>query len=52
MQVVVILEQVLLQEIIYFLNNDTVHSKNFLNHLVATLDKDKNIASVQPKIKI
>lgn len=34
-----------------FLNNDTVHSKNFLNHLVATLDKDKNIASVQPKIK-
>lgn len=34
-----------------FLNNDTVHDKNFLNHLVATLDKNKNIASVQPKIK-
>ena len=34
-----------------FLNNDTIHSPNFINHLVQKINSDSKIASVQPKIK-
>ena len=35
---------------ILFLNNDTIHQKNWLEPLIEKLDNDENISSVQPKI--
>ncbi len=37
-------------EYVLLLNNDAIVTKNFLKHLVAILEKDKNIGIVQPKI--
>ena len=37
-------------EYILFLNNDTIHQKNWLEPLIKKLDNDENISSVQPKI--
>ena len=37
-------------EYVLLLNNDTIVTKNFLKHLVAFLEKDKDIGIVQPKI--
>lgn len=37
-------------EYLLFLNNDTIHEKNFLDILISRLDKNSNIASIQPKI--
>ena len=34
-----------------FLNNDTIHDSNFISGLVDTLNNNKKIACVQPKIK-
>ena len=34
-----------------FLNNDTIHQVDFLDHLISKIDSTKNIACVQPKIK-
>ena len=33
-----------------FLNNDTVHTPDWLGHLLECIEKDNNIAAVQPKI--
>ena len=38
-------------EYLFFLNNDTIHKDDCLDHLVDTLNINQNIASVQPKIK-
>ena len=38
-------------ELLLFLNNDTIHEKNWIEPLVAIMDNDKDIGSVQPKIK-
>ena len=37
-------------EYVLLLNSDTIVTKNFLKHLVAVLEKDKNIGIAQPKI--
>ena len=37
-------------EYLLFLNNDTIHEKNFLDILVSRLDENRDIASIQPKI--
>ena len=37
-------------EYLLFLNNDTIHEKNFLDILVSRLDDNRDIASIQPKI--
>jgi GT2 family glycosyltransferase len=37
-------------EYLLFLNNDTIHHKNWLEPLIQKLDDDKNISSAQPKI--
>ena len=34
-----------------FLNNDTIHEPNFLDHLINKMISNNNIACVQPKIK-
>ena len=36
---------------ILFLNNDTVHSNNFIEPLIDFLESNDNVSSVQPKIK-
>ena len=33
------------------LNNDTIHESGWIKHLVQCMESDKNISSVQPKIK-
>ena len=38
-------------EYILILNNDTVHERGWIKHLVQCMESDKNISSVQPKIK-
>jgi len=38
-------------EYLLILNNDTVHECDWVDHLVQRLGSDKNISSVQPKIK-
>ena len=37
-------------EYLLFLNNDTIHKPNWIEPLVNLLDKNHNIAAVQPKI--
>ena len=37
-------------EYLLFLNNDTIHNDNFIEPLIALINSDKNIASVQHKI--
>ncbi len=37
-------------EYLLFLNNDTIHESNWIEPLVKLLEKDKNIAAVQPKL--
>ena len=36
---------------ILFLNNDTIHSRNFIEPLIEFLENNDNVSSVQPKIK-
>ena len=36
---------------ILILNNDTVHEKDWISHLVSRINSNENISSVQPKIK-
>ena len=38
-------------EYLLILNNDTVHENSWIKHLVQRMESDKNISSVQPKIK-
>ncbi|SVD94960.1 uncharacterized protein METZ01_LOCUS447814, partial [marine metagenome] len=38
-------------EYLLILNNDTVHESGWIKHLVQRMESDKNISSVQPKIK-
>ena len=38
-------------EYLLILNNDTVHEISWIKHLVQRMESDKNISSVQPKIK-
>ncbi|MEE9166372.1 MAG: glycosyltransferase family 2 protein [Candidatus Neomarinimicrobiota bacterium] len=37
-------------EYLLFLNNDTVHESDWIEHLVETLQKDSSVGAVQPKI--
>lgn len=34
-----------------FLNNDTIHKPDFINHLINKINKNQKIVAVQPKIK-
>ena len=38
-------------EYLLILNNDTIHEKDWITYLVQRIETDKNISSVQPKIK-
>jgi len=38
-------------EYLLILNNDTVHEKDWITHLVQRMESNKNISAVQPKIK-
>ncbi len=37
-------------ELVLVLNNDTVHEPDWIDYLVETIQQDKNIAAVQPKL--